>query len=83
MESGADQSLTAFIAKEDALVQEAALAVPQSFDKCTYELGPIRQAVYLCLTCNIPRGICSACSVACHGDHGMWDITSQTPNPFI
>lgn len=74
MESGADQSLAAFIAREDALVQEAALAVPHSFDKCTYELGPIRQAVYLCLTCNIPRGICSACSVACHGDHEQIEL---------
>ena len=63
-------SLTTLIASEASLVQEAALAVPHSFDKCTHGQGPIRQAVHLCLTCAMPRGLCSACSVACHGDHG-------------
>lgn len=72
---GQGQSLTAFIANEDALIKEAALALPHSFDKCTYELGPIRQNVHLCLTCGIPRGMCSACSVVCHGDHGVSNST--------
>ncbi|GJJ13276.1 hypothetical protein Clacol_007527 [Clathrus columnatus] len=72
--SGTGQSLTALIATEDALVKQAALALPHSFDKCTYELGPIRQAVHLCLTCGIPQGLCSACSVACHGDHEQVEL---------
>ncbi|KAF8587623.1 hypothetical protein K439DRAFT_1385634 [Ramaria rubella] len=67
-------ALTTLIASEASLVQEAALAVPHSFDKCTHALGPIRQAVHLCLTCAVPRGLCSACSVACHGDHEQIEL---------
>lgn len=63
-------SLSTLMASEASLLQEAALALPHSFDKCTHSKGPIRQAIHLCLTCAVPRGLCSACSVACHGDHG-------------
>jgi E3 ubiquitin-protein ligase UBR7 len=52
-------SLTELIASQDDLVAEAALALPHSFSHCTYPLGSLRQAVYLCLTCASPRGICS------------------------
>ncbi|KIJ49242.1 hypothetical protein M422DRAFT_28192 [Sphaerobolus stellatus SS14] len=67
-------SLSSIIASEDALVQEAALALPHSFDNCTHELGAIKQHVHLCLTCRIPRGLCSACAVACHGDHEQVEL---------
>ncbi|EJD40781.1 hypothetical protein AURDEDRAFT_69651 [Auricularia subglabra TFB-10046 SS5] len=59
---------------EDDRRREAALALPHAFDKCTYSLGHIRQAVYLCLTCALPRGVCSACSIACHGDHEQVEL---------
>ncbi|KZV83530.1 hypothetical protein EXIGLDRAFT_625540 [Exidia glandulosa HHB12029] len=59
---------------EDERRREAALALPHSFDNCTYSLGHIRQAVYLCLTCALPHGICSACSIACHGDHEQVEL---------
>lgn len=52
-------SLADLIASQDDLVAEAALALPHTFSDCTYTLGYIRQAVYLCLTCASPRGICS------------------------
>ncbi|KAH9923518.1 uncharacterized protein B0H18DRAFT_1014904 [Fomitopsis serialis] len=68
------QSLTALAEQHRALVEEAAEALPHQFSQCTYSLGPIRQAVYLCLTCAVPRGICSACSIACHTDHEQLEL---------
>jgi len=67
-------SLTELIASQDDLVAEAALALPHSFSHCTYSLGSLRQAVYLCLTCASTRGICSACSIACHTDHEQLEL---------
>ncbi|KAI0041484.1 hypothetical protein FA95DRAFT_1565342 [Auriscalpium vulgare] len=67
-------TLTEYIASQDDLVHEAALALPHQFSQCTHPLGPIRQSVYLCLTCAEPRGICSACSIACHTDHEQVEL---------
>ncbi|CDO70102.1 hypothetical protein BN946_scf184806.g29 [Trametes cinnabarina] len=73
-------SLTALLESQALLLQEAALALPHQFSQCTYPLGYIRQAVYLCLTCaraspsSTPRGICSACSIACHTDHEQLEL---------
>ncbi|KAI0055286.1 hypothetical protein BV25DRAFT_1873175 [Artomyces pyxidatus] len=67
-------TLTEYLATQEDLVQEAALALPHQFSQCTYHLGPIRQAVYLCITCAEPRGICSACSIACHTDHEQVEL---------
>ena len=67
-------TLRELLASQDELVREAALALPHSFSQCTYNLGYIRQAIYLCLTCNTPRGICYPCSVACHTDHEQVEL---------
>ncbi|OSD08025.1 hypothetical protein PYCCODRAFT_1381299 [Trametes coccinea BRFM310] len=73
-------TLTAVLESQASLLQEAALALPHQFSQCTYPLGYIRQAVYLCLTCarespaSSPRGICSACSIACHTDHEQLEL---------
>ena len=67
-------TLRELLASQDELVREAALALPHSFSQCTYNLGYIRQAVYLCLTCTTPRGICYPCSVACHTDHEQVEL---------
>ncbi|KAH9849357.1 hypothetical protein C2E23DRAFT_870675 [Lenzites betulinus] len=73
-------TLTAVLESQTTLLQEAALALPHQFSQCTYSLGHIRQAVYLCLTCtraspsSSPRGICSACSIACHTDHEQLEL---------
>lgn len=67
-------SLNDLIASQDALLREAALALPHEFSRCTFSMGPIRQAVYLCLTCATPRGICSSCSIACHTDHEQIEL---------
>ncbi|KAF9788430.1 hypothetical protein BJ322DRAFT_1106424 [Thelephora terrestris] len=67
-------TLRELLASQDELVREAALALPHSFSQCTYNLGYIRQAVYLCLTCATPRGICYPCSVACHTNHEQVEL---------
>ncbi|RDX54503.1 hypothetical protein OH76DRAFT_1373248 [Lentinus brumalis] len=73
-------TLTSVLESQNALLQEASLALPHSFSQCTYSLGHIRQAVYLCLTCTPPssgkppRGVCAACSIACHTDHEQLEL---------
>lgn len=73
-------TLSSVLESQTALVEEAALALPHQFSQCTYSQGPIRQAVYLCLTCTpstsseSPRGICAACSIACHTDHEQLEL---------
>src|SRR3984957_17628070 len=67
-------TLTEILASQENLIREASLALPHDFKKCTYRLGPLRQAVYLCLTCSQRRGICSACSIACHTDHEQIEL---------
>ncbi|KAJ7176710.1 hypothetical protein C8R46DRAFT_943765 [Mycena filopes] len=68
------ETLAAYVASQDELVKEAGLALPHQFSQCTYALGPVRQAIYLCLTCPEPRGLCSACSIACHTDHNQIEL---------
>ncbi|KAF9063015.1 hypothetical protein BDP27DRAFT_1385048 [Rhodocollybia butyracea] len=67
-------TLAEYIASQDNLVQEASLALPHQFSQCTYPLGPLRQAVYLCLTCPEARGVCAACSIACHTEHEQIEL---------
>ncbi|KAJ3927242.1 MAG: hypothetical protein NXY57DRAFT_947136 [Lentinula lateritia] len=68
------ETLADYVASQDVLVKEAAEALPHQFSQCTYPLGHLRQAVYLCLTCPEARGICSACSIACHTDHEQIEL---------
>jgi len=84
-----EATLTEFLKSQDDLVREAALALPHQFSQCTWLKGPLRysfspghdvrltilrQAVYLCLTCPEERGICSACSIACHTNHEQVEL---------
>lgn len=86
------QTLPSILEDEARLINEAAEALPHQFSTCTHSLGYIRQAIYLCLTCNLPRGICSSCSIACHTDHEQVELfpkrhfrcdcpTSALPHP--
>ncbi|PCH37213.1 hypothetical protein WOLCODRAFT_146581 [Wolfiporia cocos MD-104 SS10] len=68
------QTIASILASQHNLIQAAAEALPHQFSQCTYLLGPVRQAVYLCRTCAEPRGICSACSIACHPDHEQLEL---------
>jgi len=67
-------TLSEYLNSQDELVREAALALPHQFSQCTYSLGPLRQAIYLCTTCPEARGLCHACSVACHTDHEQVEL---------
>jgi E3 ubiquitin-protein ligase UBR7 len=72
-----ESTLTEILASQENLIREASLALPHDFRNCTYRLGPLRQAVYLCLTCSTTtkhHGICSACSIACHTDHEQLEL---------
>ena len=61
--------------------------VLQSFDHCTYPLGPLRQSLFSCLTCNpppasasdpyTPAGVCYACSIVCHGEHTLVELFNK------
>ncbi|KAJ6598430.1 hypothetical protein DFH09DRAFT_1131763 [Mycena vulgaris] len=68
------ETLADYVASQDELVKEAGLALPHQFSQCSYALGHVRQAVYLCLTCPEARGLCSACSIACHPDHNQIEL---------
>ncbi|KAH7323370.1 hypothetical protein B0J17DRAFT_582184 [Rhizoctonia solani] len=57
-----------------SLVHEASLALPGEFTQCTYDLGYIKQSVYLCLTCEDGRGVCASCSIGCHADHEQIEL---------
>lgn len=70
-------TLAEYLVSQQSLLQEASLALPHSFSTCTYRLGPIRQPLYLCTTCASPRGICAACSVACHTDHEQIELFAK------
>lgn len=59
---------------QNTLLRAAAQAIPHQFDKCTYQLGSLRQHVHLCLDCKEPRGLCGGCSVSCHGEHNQIEL---------
>ncbi|KIP09329.1 hypothetical protein PHLGIDRAFT_29070 [Phlebiopsis gigantea 11061_1 CR5-6] len=67
-------NLSDILASQASLLKDASEALPHQFSQCTYNLGYIRQAVYLCKTCSHRRGICSACSIACHTDHEQLEL---------
>ena len=67
-------TLLEILASQSSLEQEAAEALPHEISKCTYSQGYIRQALYWCVTCAEPRGICLACSVNCHTNHEQVEL---------
>ncbi|KAI9150415.1 Protein mlo2 [Paramyrothecium foliicola] len=83
---GSQESQTAaeFIREQELLEADAREALPYSIENCTKILGPLRQNVFACLTCNpppkkdsdnwVPAGVCYACSVQCHGEHTLVEI---------
>ncbi|KAJ5288967.1 hypothetical protein N7478_001997 [Penicillium angulare] len=86
---GSQNSQTAkdFLEDQLRLEADAREALPYSFDSCTYELGPLRQILFACLTCNPPPGneneeyktaaVCYSCSIACHGEHTLVELFNK------
>lgn len=81
-----------YIKSQLALESEAREIMPYSFDECTNPLGPLRQPVFSCKTCqstttSSPKfpdmvdsgaaAICYSCSISCHGDHELVEIFNK------
>lgn len=81
------QTAQEYIQSQLDLEQEAREALPYQFDTCTRDLGPLRQNLFSCLTCNpppsdpatpfTPAGVCYACSISCHGEHELVELFSR------
>ncbi|KAF4769703.1 hypothetical protein HAV15_012080 [Penicillium sp. str.  len=86
---GSQNSQTAkeFIESQLQLEADAREALPYAFDSCTYDLGPLRQVLFACLTCNPPptdsnesytaAAVCYSCSIACHGEHTLVELFNK------
>lgn len=78
------QTAQEYIQSQLKLEAEAREALPYQFDTCTRPLGPLRQSLFACLTCNpppaspaqvhTPAGVCYSCSISCHGEHTLVEL---------
>ncbi|KAI4734210.1 zf-UBR-domain-containing protein [Aureobasidium sp. EXF-12298] len=83
----ASQTAQEFIASQLQLEADAREALPYQFDTCTKPLGPLRQAIFACLTCNppdstdnkshTPAAVCYSCSISCHGEHELVELFTK------
>ncbi|KAJ5106041.1 hypothetical protein NUU61_003388 [Penicillium alfredii] len=89
---GSQNSQTAkeYIDSQMQMEADAREALPYSFDSCTYALGPLRQNLFACLTCNPPTSteadkntstpsaaVCYSCSITCHGEHTLVELFNK------
>lgn len=71
-----------YIREQEILEAEARELLPFKADLCTQdydknEIGkPLRQAIYLCKTCGLDKGVCVGCSIICHG--GEFIVSRRT-----
>ncbi|KAI9787017.1 MAG: hypothetical protein M1816_007770 [Peltula sp. TS41687] len=85
--SQTSQTAAEFIDDQLRLEADAREVLPYAFDVCTQPLGPLRQSLFSCLTCNpppsgpteayTPAGVCYSCSIACHGEHTLVELFSK------
>ncbi|KAL8725806.1 MAG: hypothetical protein Q9166_007137 [cf. Caloplaca sp. 2 TL-2023] len=81
------QTASEFIDSQLQLEADAREALPYAFDHCTQPLGPLRQNLFSCLTCNPPpkspsdpytaAAVCYSCSIACHGEHELVELFNK------
>ncbi|PLB53394.1 putative metaphase-anaphase transition protein [Aspergillus steynii IBT 23096] len=81
------QTAREFLESQMRLEADAREVLPYSFDTCTQALGPLRQSLFACLTCNPPpsdpdaphtaAGVCYACSISCHGEHTLVELFNK------
>ncbi|KAL4990073.1 putative zinc finger in N-recognin-domain-containing protein [Aspergillus falconensis] len=81
------QTAKEYIESQMRLEADAREVLPYSFDSCTQHLGPLRQTLYACLTCNPPpatpdssytaAGVCYSCSISCHGEHTLVELFNK------
>ncbi|PLB40657.1 putative metaphase-anaphase transition protein (Mlo2) [Aspergillus candidus] len=85
--SQTSQTAKEFIESQMQLEHDAREVLPYSFDSCSQPLGPLRQVLFACLTCNPPpatpdaphtaAGVCYSCSISCHGEHTLVELFSK------
>ncbi|KAJ5768207.1 hypothetical protein N7533_000790 [Penicillium manginii] len=85
--SQTSQTAREFIDSQIQLEADAREILPYSFDSCTHDLGPLRQSLFACLTCNpvpdnsddpyTPAAVCYSCSIACHGEHTLVELFNK------
>ncbi|KAI9755028.1 MAG: hypothetical protein M1835_000857, partial [Candelina submexicana] len=85
--SNESQTASEFIDSQLRLEADAREALPYAFDTCTQPLGPLRQNLFSCLTCNpppaspsdpyTPAGVCYSCSISCHGEHELVELFNK------
>ncbi|KAF9888147.1 hypothetical protein FE257_009283 [Aspergillus nanangensis] len=85
--SQTSQTAKEFIESQMQLEADAREILPYSFDSCTQALGPLRQTLFACLTCNPPpetldesftaAGVCYSCSISCHGEHTLVELFTK------
>ena len=81
------QTASDFIDTQLQLEADAREALPYKFEHCTQPLGPLRQNLFSCLTCNpppaspsdpfTPAAVCYSCSIACHGEHTLVELFNR------
>ncbi|OJJ36504.1 hypothetical protein ASPWEDRAFT_38082 [Aspergillus wentii DTO 134E9] len=81
------QTAKDYIESQLRLEADAREALPYSFDSCTQPLGPLRQSLFACITCNPPpanpdeqytsAGVCYSCSISCHGEHTLVELFNK------
>ena len=81
------QTAKEYIDTQLRLEADAREALPYAFDTCTQPLGPLRQNLFSCLTCNpppnsntdhfAPAAVCYSCSIACHGEHTLVELFNR------
>ena len=81
------QTASDFIDSQLQLEADAREALPYNFEHCTQPLGPLRQNLFSCLTCNpppaspsdpfTPAAVCYSCSIACHGEHTLVELFNR------
>ncbi|KAH8695016.1 putative metaphase-anaphase transition protein [Talaromyces proteolyticus] len=81
------QTAKEYIDSQLQLEADAREVLPYSFDSCTQELGPLRQTLFACLTCNPPpsnsddpytsAAVCYSCSISCHGEHTLVELFTK------
>ncbi|RAL09052.1 putative metaphase-anaphase transition protein (Mlo2) [Aspergillus homomorphus CBS 101889] len=84
------QTAREYIESQIRLEADAREILPYSFDSCSKDLGPLRQSLFACLTCNppptasskddgsyTPAAMCYSCSIACHGEHTLVELFSK------